>query len=59
MKQHQTLVLPCHAEGNPPPYVSWKRVGMEQPYREGEQRVSGEGGEGEEGRREGAAVPRG
>ena len=43
MKQHQTLVLPCFASGNPKPYVTWKKAGMDQPYREGELRVSAKG----------------
>ena len=44
MKPHQTLVIPCIAKGNPGPYVSWKKVGMDQPFRAGEHRVSYLGG---------------
>lgn len=40
LREDQNLALPCVANGNPKPHVTWKRVGMDQPFREGEQRVS-------------------
>ena len=46
LKPHNTLVIPCIAKGNPVPYVSWKKVGMDQPFRTGEHKVryTGENG---------------